>query len=92
MSAGWSFARPPTLPAALKALGFLSSVLKYDPDQTETRKQYKQLKEVLKLLEEAEKQLTKGYNHKAVTALDGVLAKLRGMDVANSLFRAQVLP
>ena len=29
-----------------KALGFLSSVLKYDPDQSEVRKQYKQLKEV----------------------------------------------
>ena len=48
-----------------KALGFLSSVLKYDPDQSEVRKQYKQLKEVLKLMEGAEEQLVKGYNHKA---------------------------
>ena len=46
--------------------------------------------QVLKLMEEAESQLVKGYNHKAVKALDDVLAKLRGMDVANSLFRAQV--
>ena len=98
-----------------KALGFLSSVLKYDPDQSEVRKQYKALKEVLKLMEEAETQLVKGYNHKArpllssrlrsrmltsdrrswrsqvVKALDEVMAKLRGMDVASSLFRASIL-
>ena len=36
-----------------KALSFLSSVLKYDPDQAEVRRQYKQLKEVLKLMEGA---------------------------------------
>lgn len=74
-----------------KALGFLSSVLKYDPDQSEVRVQYKQLKEVLKLMEEAETQLSRRYNHKAVKILDDVLAKLRGMNVANSLFRAQIL-
>ena len=73
-----------------KALGFLSSVLKYDPDQSEVRSQYKRLKEVLKLMESAEAQLVKGYNHRAVKELEGVLAKLRGMDVGNTLFRAQV--
>ena len=74
-----------------KALDFFSSVLKYDPDQTSTRQQYKKLKEVLKLTAEAETQLTKGYNHRAVTALDDVLGKLRGMDVGSALFRAQIL-
>jgi len=74
-----------------KALDFFSSVLKYDPDQTSTRQQYKKLKEVLKLTQEAETQLTKGYNHRAVKALDDVLGKLRGMDVGSALFRAQIL-
>ena len=41
-------------------------------------------------MEGAETQLTKGYNHRAVKELDVVLAKLRGMDVGNTLFRAQV--
>ena len=74
-----------------KALDFFSSVLKYDPDQSSVREQYKKLKAVLKLTEEAEAQLTKGYNHKAVKALDDVLGKLRGMDVGSALFRAQLL-
>ena len=99
---GWKRGQPRMLAVALgtqaalemgdgkKALGFLSSVLKYDPDQAEVRSQYKRLKEVLKLMESAEAQLVKGYNHRAVKELDGVLAKLRGMDVGNTLFRAQV--
>ena len=66
-------------------------MLKYDPDQSSVREQYKKLKAVLKLTEEAEAQLTKGYNHKAVKALDDVLGKLRGMDVGSALFRAQLL-
>ena len=74
-----------------KALSFLSSVLKYDPDQEDVRKQYRQLKEVLKLMERAEAEVTKGYNHRAVKELDVVLGKLRGMDVGNTLLRAQVL-
>jgi len=74
-----------------KALSFLSSALKYDPDQEEVRVQYNQLKKVVKLLKEAETQLTKGYNHAAIKALDESLAKLRGMDASSSLFRAQVL-
>ena len=41
-----------------KALGFLSSVLKYDPDHGEVRKAYKQLKEVLKQMEAAEAELS----------------------------------
>ena len=53
--------------------------------------QYKSLKEVLKMMDSAEAQLTKGYNHRVVKELDAVLAKLRGMDVGNTLFRAQVL-
>ena len=44
-----------------RALGFLSSVLQYDPDQAEVRVQYKRLKEVLKLLDDAEGHLVKGY-------------------------------
>ena len=74
-----------------KALSFLASVLKYDPDQEEVRTQYKQLKAVLQLMASAEEQVVKGYNHRAVAELDTVLAKLRGMDVGNTLLRAQVL-
>ena len=61
-----------------KALAFFQSVLKYDPDQASIRTQYKKLKEVLKLTDEAETQLTKGYNHKAVKALDEVRGRGRG--------------
>ena len=43
------------------------------------------------MTDEAETQLTKGYNHKAVKALDEVLGKLRGMDVGSALFRATLL-
>ena len=46
---------------------------------------------MLKLTDEAEAQLSKGYNHKAVKALDEVLGKLRGMDVGSALFRATLL-
>ena len=53
-------------------------MLKYDPDQASIRTQYKKLKEVLKLTDEAETQLTKGYNHKAVKALDEVRGRGRG--------------
>ena len=74
-----------------KALDFLQKVLQFDPDQAEIRKQYKQLKELLKLLADAETHVTKGYNHKAVAALEDVLHKMRGMAVGSSLFRAQVL-
>ena len=74
-----------------KALDFMQKVLQYDPDQAEIRKQYKQLKELLKLLADAETHVTKGYNHKGVAALEDVLHKMRGMAVGSSLFRAQVL-
>ena len=55
-----------------KALKFYKTVLKYDPDQKEIRGQYKKLKVVVSLLDEAETQLTKGYNHKAVDKLNDV--------------------
>ena len=42
---------------------------------------------MLKLLDESETLLTKGFNHKAVSALNDVLGKMRGMDVSNQLFR-----
>ena len=57
-----------------KALKFYKTVLKYDPDQKEVRKQYKKLKSVVELLDQAETQLGKRYNHKAVEKLDSVLA------------------
>ena len=40
---------------------------------------------MLKLLDESETLLTKGFNHKAVSALNDVLGKMRGMDVSNQL-------
>ena len=42
-------------------------------------------------MEGAEETLVKGYNHKAVKALDAVIEKLRGMDVSSSMLRAQVV-
>ena len=74
-----------------KALKFYKTVLKYDPDQKEIRAQYKKLKEVVGLLEDAEKQVTKGYNHKAVDKLDEVMSQLRGMDVDSNVFRSTIL-
>ncbi len=74
-----------------KALKFYKTVLKYDPDQKEIRKQYKKLKEVVSLLEDAETQVTKGYNHKAVDKLDEVMSQLRGMDVDSNVFRSTIL-
>jgi tetratricopeptide (TPR) repeat protein len=74
-----------------KAIKFYKTVLKYDPDQKEIRKQYKKLKSVVKLLEQAEKHVTKGYNHKAVDTLDEILAELRGMDVDSNVFRSTIL-
>ena len=61
------------------------------PVQKEIRKQYKKLKSVVKLLEQAEKHVTKGYNHKAVDTLDEILAELRGMDVDSNVFRSTIL-
>ena len=74
-----------------KALKFYKTVLKFDPDQKEVRKQYKKLKELTALLDDAETQVTKGYNHKAVDLLDEVLGKLRGMDVDSNVFRSTIL-
>lgn len=70
-----------------KALKFYKTVLKFDPDQKAVRNQYKKLKAVVKLLDQAEKHVTKGYNHKAVDTLDELLAELRGMDVDSNVFR-----
>eukprot|EP01051_Picozoa_sp_SAG22_P005618 SAG22_NODE_338_length_12038_cov_24.655583_5_plen_462_part_00 len=75
-----------------KALKFYKTVLKFDPDQKDVRKQYKKLKAVVKLLEQAEKHVTKGYNHKAVETLDELLAELRGMDVDSNVFRYAPAP
>lgn len=74
-----------------KAIRFYKTVLKYDPEQKEVRAQYKKLKGVVEMLEEAEKQLGKGYNHKAVDQLDAVLASLHGMDVDSNVFRSTIL-
>jgi tetratricopeptide (TPR) repeat protein len=74
-----------------KALKFYKTVLKYDPDQKAVRSQYKKLKFVVSLLEDAEKQLGKGYNHKAVDKLDEVLSSLQGMDVDSNVFRSTIL-
>lgn len=74
-----------------KALKFYKTVLKYDPDQKAVRAQYKKLKFVVSLLDDAEKQLGKGYNHKAVDKLDEVLNSLQGMDVDSNVFRSTIL-
>ena len=70
-----------------KALKFYKTVLKFDPDQKEIKAQYRKLKGVVELLEEGEKQLQKGYNHKAIDKFEEVLAELEGFTV----FRSTIL-
>ena len=71
-----------------KALKFYQTVLKFDPDHKEVRKQYRGLKKVVKLLKEAEDKLTEGYNRKAMEIVDQCLSAIRGLDVDSPIFRS----
>ncbi len=53
--------------------------------------QYRALKKLLKLLETADGQLVKGYNHKALGTLDEALGAMQGLHLSSSSFRARVL-
>ena len=73
-----------------KALKFFQTVLKYDPDQAQVRKQLRELKRVLKLLKRAGEQLDKGYNNKAFEYIDECLSASRGLDVDSPIFRSSI--
>lgn len=71
-----------------KALKFYQTVLKFDPDHKEVRKQYRGLKKVIKLLKNSEEKLTAGYNRKAMEFVDQCLSAIRGLDVDSPIFRS----
>ena len=73
-----------------KALRFYRAVLKYDPDNKRTRKQYKGLKKVLGLLGEVKAELEKGYSKKSMQLIDDTLFQMTGLDVDSPLFRSSV--
>ena len=73
-----------------KALKFYQSVLKFDPDQEQARKQYRGLKKVIKALGAAEDQIKKGYNKAASVHIDDCLSALKGLDVDSPLFRSKI--
>jgi DnaJ family protein C protein 3 len=73
-----------------KALKFFQTVLKYDLDQAQVRKQLRELKRVLKLLKRAGEQLDKGYNNKAFEYIDECLSASRGLDVDSPIFRSSI--
>jgi len=70
---------------------FYQAVLKFDPDNKEVRKQYKLLKDVIKIMSKAEKQIVDGYNKKGVELIHDCLSKMRGLDVDSLLFRSVIL-
>jgi hypothetical protein len=49
--------------------------------------QYKGLRKIVKLLKEADEQLAKSKNHKAMEALGEALSAMKGMDVSSGMFR-----
>jgi hypothetical protein len=67
------------------------TVLKYDPDQKQVRRQRKMLKKVTEMLAGVEKLLSRGQNKKAVAELDAVFPALSGLDVDSSVFRSTIL-
>ena len=73
-----------------KALKFYQTVLKFDPDQEQCRKQYRGLKKVIKHLKNAEEQIQKGYNKAASGFIDECLSAMRGLDVDSPLFRSKI--
>lgn len=72
------------------ALSFYQFVLKYDPEQEKTRKQYRGLKKVVKLMGKADEQIEKGYNKAASVFVDDCLSAMRGLDVDSPLFRSKI--
>ncbi len=49
--------------------------------------QYKGLRKIVKLLKEADEQLGKSKNHKAMEVLSEALSAMKGMDVSSGMFR-----
>eukprot|EP00537_Pseudo-nitzschia_pungens_P005953 CAMPEP_0172360826 /NCGR_PEP_ID=MMETSP1060-20121228/4780_1 /TAXON_ID=37318 /ORGANISM="Pseudo-nitzschia pungens, Strain cf. cingulata" /LENGTH=652 /DNA_ID=CAMNT_0013082915 /DNA_START=36 /DNA_END=1994 /DNA_ORIENTATION=+ len=72
------------------ALSFYQTVLKFDPEQEKTRKQYRGLKKVVKLMGKADEQIEKGYNKAASDFVDDCLSAMRGLDVDSPLFRSKI--
>ena len=70
---------------------FYQAVLKFDPENKEVRKQYKLLKDVIKGMEKAEKQITEGYNKKGIEIIQETMSKMKGLDVDSLLFRSTIL-
>jgi len=72
------------------ALSFYQTVLKFDPEQEKTRKQYRGLKKVVKLMGKADEQIEKGYNKAASEIVEDCLSAMRGLDVDSPLFRSKI--
>lgn len=72
------------------ALSFYQTVLKFDPEQQKTRKQYRGLKKVVKLMGKADEQIEKGYNKAASAIVEDCLSAMRGLDVDSPLFRSKI--
>jgi len=72
------------------ALSFYQTVLKFDPEQQKTRKQYRGLKKVVKLMGKADEQIEKGYNKAASEIVEDCLSAMRGLDVDSPLFRSKI--
>jgi tetratricopeptide (TPR) repeat protein len=72
------------------ALSFYQTVLKFDPEQEKTRKQYRGLKKVVKLMGKADEQIEKGYNKAASVFVEDCLSAMRGLDVDSPLFRSKI--
>lgn len=72
------------------ALSFYQTVLKFDPEQEKTRKQYRGLKKVVKLMGKADDQIEKGYNKAASVHVEDCLSAMRGLDVDSPLFRSKI--
>jgi len=72
------------------AISFYQNVLKFDPEQSRARKQYRGLKKVVKFLNKAEEQIQKGYNNAASGHVDDCLSAMRGLDVDSPLFRSKI--
>ena len=65
-------------------------MLKFDPDAADARVQYRGLKKVIKLLDQAKEQIDKGYNKAATAIIDDCLSAMRGLDVDSPLFRSKI--
>jgi tetratricopeptide (TPR) repeat protein len=74
-----------------KALDFYRTVLKNDPENDKVEKDYAKMRNLLKLLVKADKHLEKGYNHKALDALNDALLKVQGTVCNTHKFRSRVL-